>query len=62
MNNGAQSMELRSACTTSGSEAPSAAAPTSPAQPSWVWRVISPLILAFAAIVVIGRFCFRLTV
>lgn len=37
-----------------GSEAPSAVAPTSPAQPSWVWRVISPLILAFAAIVVIG--------
>jgi signal peptidase I len=37
-----------------GSEAPSAAAATAQAQPSWVWRVISPLILAFAAIVVIG--------
>jgi len=38
-----------------GSEAPSAAvAAASQPQHGWIWRVVSPLILAFAAVVVIG--------
>ncbi len=37
-----------------GSEAPPAAGATPPAHTSWIWRIVSPLILAFAAIVVVG--------
>jgi signal peptidase len=37
-----------------GAEVASAAAPTTRSEQSWAWRVISPLILAVASVIVIG--------